>query len=175
MRPVHLIWFVLATALVSVAQLTIENPKQLNFPEERARLLLRMSCRSVAAELHIRESSIPTDMHLVLGEKDERFGYESHTGVPTLYLQEWDDKKFVTATLKFAIERSIDRHRQEQMILDVLRHYEAAAPVSVARLRASPDAGSTGILKGKDNCLDAIGYASVRDVGCNSRQDRRTR
>src|SRR5262249_28235800 len=108
---------VLAIILASsmgFAQLSIENPKHGSVPEEQARLLLRLSCRAIAHQLHLRESSISEmEMHLVLGEKDEGFGYDEHM-VPTLFLREWDEKKFVTAALRFAVQRSIDQHQEAQ-------------------------------------------------------------
>jgi hypothetical protein len=162
----------LATS-ISFAQLVVDNPKHLNVSEDQARLLLRMSCRAVAKELHLRESSIPEfNMRLVLGEKDEGFGYEEHTGVPTLFLREWDEKKFVSAALSFAVQRSIDQRRQEQMMLEVLHHYEQTSPISAAQLHKF--AASQNALplqqpsQQKDNCLNRISDATARDVGCQS-------
>ena len=45
---------IVLASLMSFARLSIENPKHVNiFPEEQARLLLRLSCRAVAHELHL--------------------------------------------------------------------------------------------------------------------------
>ena len=59
---------------IGFAQLSVHNSKNLKVSEEQARVLLRMSCRAVANEFHLRESSSPEfEMHLILGEKDEGF------------------------------------------------------------------------------------------------------
>lgn len=109
---------------ISFAQLSIEDPKHLKVPEDQARLLLRISCRAVAEELHLRESSFAEmDMHLILGEREEGFEYDRHTGVPTLFLRKWDERKFVTAALRFAVQRSKDQHRQKQIMADILHRY----------------------------------------------------
>ena len=51
---IALLW--LASSLSSLAQLTIDNPLHLNLPEDQARLLLQLSYRKVARELHLRDS-----------------------------------------------------------------------------------------------------------------------
>src|SRR5215471_18197968 len=123
---------------ISFAQLSIENPKHLKVPEDQARLLLRISCRAVADELHLRESSLTKmSMHLILGAEEDGFGYAEHTGVPTLSLREWDERKFVTAALSFAVQRSINQHRQEQIIADILHRYRQIGPISADHLHNS--------------------------------------
>lgn len=159
---------IVLASLMSFARLSIENPKHVNIPEEQARLLLRLSCRAVAHELHLRESSISEmDMHLVLGEKDEGFGYDEHA-VPTLFLREWDEKKFVTAALRFGVERSIDQHRQEQLIVDILNHYQQISPISAGHLHNSAASPSQLPHQG-NNCLSRISDATISGVGCNIR------
>ena len=161
---------------ISFAQLSIENSKHVNIPEDQARLLLRMSCRAVAHELHLRESSISElDMHLILGEKDEGFGYDAHTGVPTLFLREWDEKKFVTAALRFAVQKSIDQHRQEQIIVDILHRSRQLGPISVDHLHDFVPSASQLLLQQSNNCLNGISDATARTVPCNNLPDRRQR
>jgi hypothetical protein len=46
-----------ATTSMGIAQLTIVNPKHLHLPEHRARVLLIETCRVVANEFHVHNSS----------------------------------------------------------------------------------------------------------------------
>lgn len=159
----------------SLAQLTIENPKQLDVPEIQARLLLQMSRRAVTKELHLHHSAeIEFGFRLVLGEKDERYGWDDNTGNATLFLRAWDAKKFVTAAIKFAVQRSIDSQRQEQMILETLRRSEQTSPVPATQLRGFVGSRQAP-LKDRNSCLSRISDASVRDVGCNAILDMKTR
>ena len=95
--------FLLVNSL-TFAQLAIDNPKHLDVPEEKARVLLKMACRAVATEFHSRErSKAEFDLRLVLGERDEHYGFDEQTGIPTLYLQQWDETKFTNAAIRFAV------------------------------------------------------------------------
>src|ERR1700747_1210691 len=97
------ILIVLANSL-AFAELTIDNPKHLDVPEEKARVLLRLACRAIAKEFHSREQlKAEVDFRLVLGEKDERYGINEQTGGSTLYLQEWNETKFTTAAIRLAM------------------------------------------------------------------------
>jgi len=161
---------------VSFAQLSIQNPKHLNIPENEARALLRMSCRAVAHELHLRESSTPElEMQLILGDREEGFGYDAHTGVPTLFLQEWNEKKFVTAATSFAVQRSISQPRQEQIVSDVLHRHQQSAPISAAQLHKFAASESGLAVQPKDDCLSQISNATVRHVGCDGLPRMKTR
>jgi hypothetical protein len=52
-----LVLLLLATTSLGSAQLTIANPKHLDLPEHRARVLLSETCRVVANKFHVRNSS----------------------------------------------------------------------------------------------------------------------
>jgi hypothetical protein len=158
----------LLASSMSLAQLSFENPRKLNVPEDKARLLFQMSCRAVADELHLRESSAPHfEMRLVLDEQDEHFGYDEHTGVPTLFLHRWNEQKFVTAVVRFAVEWSVSLRQQQRIIANVLHRSDQDAPVSVEQLHKFRAPGKDLSFEGKDNCLTRITDASARDVECN--------
>ena len=148
------------------SQLTIENPRQQDVPEAEARILLQMSLQAAAKELRpAQKTNVEFPMLLVIGQEDERFGLDGKTGVPTLFLQQWDPLKFTTAAVKFAIQESIRPERQEQMVLEIVRRSKAVAPVSAAQLR-----GSAGIalpaLPPENDCNKAISDAALREVLC---------
>jgi hypothetical protein len=163
---IALLW--LASSLSSLAQLTIDNPLHLNLPEDQARLLLQLSYRKVARELHLSDSSnIESGLHLVLGEKEERYGYDDHSGVATVFLREWNETKFVIAAMRFAVQHSIGPQRQEQMVVEVLRRAKQIAPVPAAQIRGHfPQRSSEPVGAGAD-CLKGVQDASIRDIRCD--------
>jgi hypothetical protein len=56
----------------SMAQISVENPQHLEFPNQRAQLPQQIICRVVTEELHLRGSKIDLPSTLVLGEAEER-------------------------------------------------------------------------------------------------------
>jgi hypothetical protein len=160
--------FLLANSL-AFAQLAIDNPKNLDVPEQKARVLLRLACRAVAAELHLHEASKPEfDLRLVLGEQDERYGLDGQTGVPTLYLQQWNETKFASAAIRFAIQKSIDQKREEVMISEMLRRAEQIASIPAKQLHGTAAPRRSNFVPERQECLSGIRDASQRDIRCSS-------
>jgi len=148
------------------SQLTIENPGQQDVPETQARILLQMSFQAVVKELRpAQKTNAEFPMRLVIGQEDERFGLDEKTGVPTLFLHQWDPVKFTTAAVKFAIQKSVPPERQEQMILEIVRRSKAVAPVSATQLRGSAQIVTPALQSGND-CLKVIYDAAVRQAPC---------
>ena len=160
------IFLLLANSAVS-AQLVVENPKHLPIPEDQARVLLRMSCQAVANELHLR-NKLDFGLRLVLGEKDEHFGLDEKTGTRTLLLREWNAEKFTSAAMRFAVQLSIDSHRQEQMIAEVLRRSKQILPVSATELHGFVGSPKAPAIQDRNDCLSGIADAGVREVQCNT-------
>ena len=103
----------------------------------------------------------------MLGEKEERYGYDDQSGVATVFLQEWNETKFVIAAMRFAVQHSIDPQRQEQMVVEVLRRSKQIAPVPAAQLRGySPQRVSEPVGAGSD-CLKGVHDASIRNIRCD--------
>src|SRR5215467_4708271 len=148
------------------SQLTIENPRQQDVPEAQARVLLQMSFQAVAKELRpAQKTNAEFPMHLVIGQEDERFGLDEKTGVPTLFLRQWDPVKFTTAAVKFAIQKSVRPERQEQMILEIVRRSKAVASVSVTQLRGSAEI-ATPVPPSAIDCVKGIYDAAVSGSPC---------
>jgi hypothetical protein len=167
-RRITVLFLLMLASSCMFAQLTIDNPKHLNFPESQAQVLLEMSCRAVAKELHLAdESKIRFGLRLVIGQEDERFSFDEKTGTPTLFLREWDAGKFATAAVRFAVRRSIGPERQQEIILDMLRRSEKIAPVSAAHLHGFVELKSQSPQRGND-CLRGIADSSLREVHCDS-------
>jgi hypothetical protein len=156
--------YLLANSL-AFAQLTIDNPKNLAVPEEKARVLLRLASRAVAMEFHSGDSKGESDFRLVLGEKDERYGIDENSGVSTLYLHQWNETKFAIAAIKLAVQKSIDRNREQRMISDILLRSEQIVSIPANRLHgnALPKSQSG---RAEQGCLSGIRDGSQRDIRC---------
>jgi len=158
--------FLLANSL-AFAELAIDNPKHLDVPEEKARILLRLACRAVATEFHLREpAKTDFDLRLVLGEKDERHGFDEQTGVPTLYLQQWNEVKFTSAAIRFAVQKSVNHNREERMISEILRRSDQISSIPANQLRGADVPQKSDLGQEKQGCLSGIRDASQRDIGC---------
>ena len=161
-----------AMTSLGIAQLTITNPKHLDLPEHRARVLLIETCHVVANEFHVHNSSdLEYSLTLVLGEKDEGYGIDNE-GKVTLYLHQWSESKFVHAATRLAVQSLANRERVERLAREILRRSDRILPVPQSSLR-SPDRFSRTLPRigaGAD-CMSA-----VRDEPCsttNGGRDRR--
>lgn len=133
MRFLAAILLLLATRALSLAQLTITNPKHLDLPEDRARVLLVEASRVVANEFHVHDSDVGYPLLLVIGDSDEGYGTDSE-GKVTLYLQVWSESKFVDAAVRLAIQSLADRKRLQRLGKEVLLRSDRIAPVSSSSL-----------------------------------------
>jgi len=150
----------------AVSQLTIENPRHVDIPEAQARILFQMSFQAVAKELRPgQKTNAEFPLHLVIGQEEERFGWNAKTGVATLFLREWDAVKFTTAAVRFAIQRSIQPEREEAMISEIVRHSQVVAPVSAAQLRGSNQV-ATPLPPPAIGCVKGIYDAAVSGSPC---------
>ena len=114
--------------------LTIVNPSQIDIPEERAKVLLLTTCRVVAEEFHRNPEDVAMMMTLVLGERDEHYSIDKQERM-TMYLERWDEAKFVNGVITSVIQRMAPLHLRNQMFTDILRRTDQIAPVSAKQLR----------------------------------------
>lgn len=114
--------------------LTIVNPNQLDIPDERARVLLRTTCRLVAEEFHQKPKRGEITMTLVLGVPDERYSIDKN-GHLTMYLARWNEGKFVNGVITSAIQWMASLHMRNQMLTEILRRTDQIVPVSANQLR----------------------------------------
>ncbi len=131
------LFLVVLSALPSRAQLTIENPKHLDYPKDKAEVLYRTACRVVAEEFRVAEPSTYTfPLTLVLGTEDERYtaNDEKHTYV--VYLRDWDEQRFASSTMMLAIHRLLPRERQQHMLAQIIKRAKSVVPVSVNELQS---------------------------------------
>jgi len=73
-------------------------------PGERARVLLLTACRVVAEEFHQRPEDIDLKVTLLLGESNEHVAIDD-SGRMILYLERWDETKFVDGVITGAIQK----------------------------------------------------------------------
>jgi len=133
-----LLLFLPATCALGIAQLTIINPKHLDLPEHRARVLLTETRRVVANEFHVHNpSDLEYSLTLVLGEKDEGYGIDNE-GKVTLYLQQWSESKFVDEATRLAVHSLANRERVQRLAKEILRRSNRILPAPQGSLR-SPD------------------------------------
>jgi hypothetical protein len=135
--------------------LTIVNSRQIDMPGERARILLLTTCRVVAEEFHQKPEDVDLKVTLFLGESNEHVAIDD-TGRMTLYLERWDETKFVDGVITGAIQKLTPLHRREQMFTEVRRRTEKIAPIAVNQLRMS---GTSAPMLGpgfSSSCISAL-------------------
>src|SRR5262249_32393072 len=93
--------------------LTIVNPSKIDIPGDRARVLLLTTCRVVADEFHRKPQDVELTMTLVLGEKDERYSIDTN-GRMTMYLEHWDEGRFVDGVILNAVHGLAPLHLRKQ-------------------------------------------------------------
>jgi len=115
--------------------LTIVNPGHINIPGDRARVLLITTCRVVAEEFHRSSEDVEMMMTLVMGARDEHYSIDKE-GRMTMYLERWDEGKFVDGVITSVVQRLAPLHLRNQMFTEILRRTDRIAPVSTKQLRA---------------------------------------
>src|SRR5215472_19234664 len=116
--------------------LTIINSRQIDMPGERARVLLLTACRVVAEEFHQKPEDLDLKVTLLLGEPNERVAIDDN-GRMTLYLERWDETKFVDGVITGAIQKLTPLSRRKQMFGEIRRRTDKIAPIPVSQLRIS--------------------------------------
>ncbi len=136
MRRVAQVGALLAlTAVPSVAQVTIQNEKHREVPEQKVQLLYRMACAVAAERFHVKAQDAEFRVVLVLGDPDERFLADTIHAAYTIYMDNWDEEKFASTLVLIEANRLTRIQQYKQMVLEVLRRSNKAAPVTVGQLR----------------------------------------
>jgi hypothetical protein len=135
--------------------LTIVNSREIDMPGERARVLLLTACRVVAEEFHQKPEDVDLKVTLFLGEPNERVAIDD-TGRMTLYLERWDETKFVDGVITGAIQKLTPLPRRKQMFSEIRRRAEKIAPVPVSQLRISGPSAPTLRPSLFSNCITAV-------------------
>jgi hypothetical protein len=114
--------------------LTIVNSRQADVPGERARVLLLTTCRVVAEEFHRSTEDTDVRLTLVLGDANERVAVGDN-GDMTLYLEHWNESKFVDGVITAAIQRLATLRSRREMFTEIARRTDKIAPIAANQLR----------------------------------------
>jgi len=74
---------------------------------------------------------------LVLGEDREHFTYGYLNQVDTIYLQRWDESKFVATDVSLAVQHLLSADALNRMTQEVSRRTDRLLPVHLDDLRKS--------------------------------------
>jgi hypothetical protein len=114
--------------------LTVVDSRQTDIPMERARILLLTTCRVVAEEFHKRPEDIELRITLILGDPHERVAVDDNGGM-TVYLEHWNETKFVDGVITGAIQQLMPLRARNQMFTEILHRTDKIAPVAANQLR----------------------------------------
>lgn len=142
------------------ARLTIVNPKHRDIPEDRARVLLLTTCHVVAEEFHRHPDEVDLKLTLVVGDGDEHYTID-HDGQLTLYLDRWNETRFVEAVITGAMQKLTPPQTRKKMLIDILRRSDRIAPVSVNELQ-----GAALVRPSPGRNLVPDCFTAVRDGPC---------
>jgi hypothetical protein len=114
--------------------LTIVNSAHADVPRDRAKVLLLTTCRVVAEEFHRKPEEVELQMTLIVGAGSERYAIDP-AGHMTLYLESWNEVKFVDGVITGAMQRLTPLRTRRQMLSEILRRTDRIAPVGANQLR----------------------------------------
>src|SRR5215831_3771585 len=134
--------------------LTLVNSRQIDIPEERARVLLLTTCRVVAEEFHQKPEDVDLKVTLLLGESNEHVAIDD-SGRMTLYLERWDETKFIDGVITGAIQTLTPLQRRKQMFTEIHRRSDKIAPISASQLRTSGTSAPSLRPSLSQNCMHA--------------------
>lgn len=123
-------------------------------PGERARVLLLTACRVVAEEFHQKPEDVDLRVTLLLGESNEHVTIDD-TGRMTLYLEHWDETKFVDGVITGAIQKLTPLSRRKQMFTEIHRRTDRIAPIAASQLRMSGTSAPSLGPHISPNCISA--------------------
>jgi hypothetical protein len=119
----------------SPAQIIIKNPKHLSVPDNKPQVLFRMACQQVAEEFHIVDpAKLQFPVTVVLGEAS-RYTADEDAQVYTIYLERWDDVRFVSSVVMLAAHRVVTREQYKKMVLETLRRANEIMSMQAADLQ----------------------------------------
>jgi hypothetical protein len=116
------------------APLTIVNPQHQEISEDRVKVLFLTTCQVVAGEFRRHADELDMRLTLVLGDGNERSAI-ANDGRLTLYLDRWNEGKFVDGVITGAMQHLATLDTRKKMARDILRRSNRIAPVSLTQLR----------------------------------------
>lgn len=164
-RASCLLLLLVLAASPCAAQLTIVNPKQLEVPEEKGKVLLSTACRVVAEEFHVSDpSALRFSLVLVLGEKEEHYTVDEKRLEYKLYMKEWDETKFAGLAMRLCVQQFPTHQQEARLLKEILRRSEEISPVPANKLRRDAPVR----LPPPRRSTDSDCMSSLRDQPCQS-------
>ena len=104
-------------------------------PDDKPQVLFRIACQQVAEEFHIVDpAKLQFPVTVVLGEAS-RYTADEDAQAYTIYMERWDDVRFVSSVVMLAAHRVVTRERYKRMVLEALRRANEVMPVQAADLQ----------------------------------------
>ncbi len=119
---------------------TVKNPQQLEVPDARAKELHQIVQEVVSDYLRGRDKSVQQKREapalvLVLGEDREHYTYGGIDQVDTIYLQSWDEAKFVASDVSLSFQHQLSGDNLNRMMEEISRRTARFLPVTLDDLR----------------------------------------
>jgi len=126
------------------AQFRVENPHHLDFPQERAQLIINSARQVVAEEFHLQDArDVEFPLTLVLGSADEYYDENENTKAYAIHLRKWDEVKFAVSVVRLSVHRLITKDRRDKMLARVLNRVNRVSPVDVSQLPGKPESAES--------------------------------
>jgi hypothetical protein len=138
--------------------LTVVNSHETDIPIERARVLLLTTCRVVAEQFNKKPDDLELRMTLIFGEPHERVAVDDSGGM-TLYLEHWNETKFVDGVITGAMQLLMPLHTRKQVFTEILRRTEKIAPVAANKLRIPGTNSPVPIRSLRPDCISVVNNA----------------
>ena len=127
---------VLLTNAAGFAQVTIKNEKHRDLPIQKVDVLYLTACQVAAEKLHVPPLETQFHLTLVMGEVNERMYADNILDVYKIYMDNWNEEKFVSTLVMIETYRLFRIQRYKEVVVEILRRANEAAPVSVADVRS---------------------------------------
>lgn len=127
---------ILLVSSAMLGQVTVVNPKHLEFPKDKINLIFRIACKVVAEEFHVPEKAAESEfpLTLILGDPNERYTEDEQHHLYAVYLEQWNEEKFTVSAMRLAIQHMVPQSRRDKMAREILRRSNQVAPVAVTTL-----------------------------------------
>lgn len=150
----------------------VKNPQHLEVPDARAKGLHQIVQQVVSDYLRgcdkpVQQKKEAPALILVLGEDREHFTYGGIDQVDTIYLQSWDEAKFVASDVSLSFQHQLSGDNLNRMMEEISRRSDRFLPVTLDDLRKRGAGQLNRQLPPISNpCVKAMTDASQIGVRC---------
>ncbi len=160
---------------------TVKNPQHLAVPEARATELHQI-VQDVVADYFPENHNLvqpkrgqpkkqSPPLVLILGESREHYTFGGIDGADSIYLEHWDEAKFVATDVSLSLQHQLSREHLNRILEEISERSDRLLPVTLDDLRnrrvAQPDLLHSPI---SSPCIKAMTDASQIGVRCERGQ-----